>query len=90
MIKALHKELSTHLIDYLILFTAGVFFAISLSIVRGEKLMQFFILVVFTALYIIWGIYHHATHGGLHIKIVLEYILIGFTVLYLLQMIISP
>lgn len=52
--------------------------------------MQFFILVIFTALYIIWGIYHHATHGDLHIKIVLEYILIGFTILYLLQMIISP
>jgi hypothetical protein len=84
------KEIKKHLFDYLLLISAGVFFVVALNIFRGERLIDFIILLAFTSFYIIWGIYHHIIDDTLHLKIVLEYVLIGFTLLFLLKMIIFP
>ena len=88
--KFIHKELKTHTFDYLLFLTAGTFFLISLNIFKGERLIEFVILLAFISFYIIWGIYHHIIENTLHFKIVLEYVLIGFTVLFLLKMLILP
>ncbi|QQG44537.1 MAG: hypothetical protein HYW86_01315 [Candidatus Roizmanbacteria bacterium] len=90
LIKYLKVELKKHLFDYLILLTAGVFFLMGLSLFKGEKLMEFLIIFAFTSLYIIWGIYHHIIENTLHLKAVIEYILIAFTLIFLMKIIIFP
>ncbi|MFA6017221.1 MAG: hypothetical protein WC744_03990 [Patescibacteria group bacterium] len=84
------KELKNHLFDYLLLITAGIFFLILLNIFRGERVIEFVILVCFAFFYIIWGVYHHIVNETLHLKTVVEYILIAFIIIFLLKIIILP
>ncbi len=84
------KELNKSLFDYLFLITAGIFFLISVNLLRGERLLQFIVLLAFVAFYIVWGIYHHIAENSLHLKTVIEYILIGFTLIFLLKIVILP
>ncbi len=86
----LRKELKKNLFDYLMLLTAGVFFIVSVNIYRGERWLEFIILVAFALFYIVWGIYHHIAEDSLHLKTVIEYILIAFTIIFLLKIIILP
>lgn len=86
----LNHEIKKHLFDYLLLITAGVFFLLSINLFQGERFLEFVILLSFVSFYILWGIYHHVVSQDLHLKIVLEYILIGFTIVFLLKMIILP
>jgi len=90
LIVHLKKELSKSMFDYLLLITAGIIFLISLNIFKGERLLEFIILFIFTSFYILWGIYHHIIEDSLHLKIVVEYILIAFTIMFLLKIIILP
>lgn len=89
-IKHLKKEFRKHTFDYLLFTTAGVFFLLGLSIFRGERLLEFIILLAFVSFYVIWGLYHHIIEDSIHLKTVLEYVLIGFTVLFLIKVIILP
>lgn len=86
----IHTELKRHLTDYLLLFTSGILFLMGVQIVRAEKTKLFSLLIVFTGFYIVWGLYHHARKQSLHLKTVIEYILIGFSVLFLLRIIFLP
>jgi len=86
----LKKEVKSHIFDYLFLVTAGIFFLVAVNVFKGERLLEFIILLAFTSFYIIWGIYHHIIEDSLHLKIVIEYILIAFTILFLLKIIIFP
>jgi len=90
MIKFLKKELEKYFFDYLLLFTAGIFFILSLNLFRGERFLEFIVLLSFISFYIVWGIYHHLINDKFHLKIVLEYIMIGFIFLFLLKIIIFP
>jgi hypothetical protein len=84
------KELKKHALDYLVLITAGIFFLVIANISRGERLVQFFTLVAYASFYIIWGVYHHLVEDSLHLKTVIEYILIAFTIIFMLKIIILP
>lgn len=84
------KELRAHLFDYLLLVTAGIFFLIILNSVRGERFLEFFVVLLYVSFYIVWGVYHHLFEDSLHLKNVVEYILIGFTILFLLKILILP
>lgn len=86
----LKKELKDHLFDYLLLITAGIFFLILLNIFRGQRTIEFVILVSFAFFYIIWGVYHHIINKTLYLKTVVEYILIAFIIIFLLKIIILP
>jgi hypothetical protein len=86
----LNKELKNHLYDYLLLITAGIFFLILLNIFHGERMIEFIILISFAFFYIIWGIFHHIINETLHLKTVVEYILIAFIIIFLLKIIILP
>ena len=86
----LKKELTTHLFDYLLLITAGVFFLTLLNLFRGQRVIEFIVLVSFAFFYIIWGVYHHIINETLHLKTVVEYILIAFIIIFLLKIIILP
>ena len=90
MFNHLKKELKKHSLDYLLLVTAGIFFLISLQIFKGERLLEFILLLFFVSFYIIWGIYHHALNKDIHLKTILEYVLIGFTIIFLLKILIFP
>ncbi|MFA5770710.1 MAG: hypothetical protein WC894_04425 [Patescibacteria group bacterium] len=86
----LKKELKDHLFDYLLLFTAGIFFLILFNIFRGQRVIEFFVLISFAFFYIIWGVYHHIINETLHLKTVVEYVLIAFIIIFLLKIIILP
>ena len=86
----LKKELKNHFFDYLLLITAGIFFLILLNIFRGQGVIEFIVLVSFAFFYIIWGVYHHIINETLHLKTVIEYILIAFIIIFLLKIIILP
>jgi len=90
LLNHLVKELKKNLFDYLLLITAGIIFITSISIFRGERIIEFIILLIFVSFYIFWGIYHHLQETGLHLKIVVEYILIGFIFVFLLKLVILP
>lgn len=74
-----------HVFEYLLLATAGVFFIFLLSLFKGNRQNQFIVMVFFAALYLLWGIIHHHIHRTLHVKIVIEYILIAALGIFLLQ-----
>jgi len=84
------KEIKGSALDYLLLMTAGIFFLVSINVFKGERLLEFIILLAFTSFYIIWGISHHIIKDTLHLKTVIEYILIAFTIIFLLKIIILP
>lgn len=86
----LKKEFKRHYLDYTLLLVAGVFFLVSINLFKGQRFLEFVILLLFVSFYIIWGIYHHIVENTLHLKTVVEYILIGFTLLFLLKLIILP
>lgn len=86
----LKKEFKNHLFDYILLITAGIFFLILLNIFRGQRTIEFIVLVSFAFFYIIWGVYHHIINETLHLKTVVEYILIAFIIIFLLKIIILP
>ncbi len=90
LVAYLKKEVKKNLLDYLLLFTAGVFFIILINIFKGERFLEFIVLLAFAIFYITWGIYHHIAEDTLHLKTVIEYILIGFTVTFLLKILILP
>ena len=90
IIKYLDHEIKKHTFDYLLLMTAGIFFLISIIIFKGERLIEFILLLAFAGFYIIWGIRHHIMDDSLNLKTVIEYILIAFTMIFLLRIIIFP
>jgi len=90
LLKQIKKEILKHPFDYLLFMTMGVFFILSLHMFRGERLLEFIILLAFVTFYIIWGIYHHLIENTIHLKVVLEYILIGFTLLFLIKILVMP
>ena len=90
LVHHLKKEVKSHTFDYLLLITAGIFFLVAVNFFRGQRLLEFTILLAFSGFYIIWGVYHHLIEDSLHLRTVIEYILIGFTILFLLKIIIFP
>ena len=86
----LKKEFKNNIFDYLLLVTAGIFFLIIFNIFRGQRIIEFFVLISFAFFYIVWGVYHHIINQTLYLKTVVEYILIAFIIIFLLKIIILP
>ena len=87
--KALKSEFGTHYVDYLILITATVFFLLFLKFFQGERNASYLTVLTFGAFYIVWGIVHHLRDESIHLKNVLEYILISFGVILLMMVLFS-
>jgi hypothetical protein len=45
--------------------------------VRPDRTLQLAIAIATAVGYVLWGIVHHVMEGDLHIRLVIEYILIG-------------
>jgi len=82
-LSSIRRELLHHGFDYLILFISGCFFLAFLQSSQGDRFLGFVGILMFASSYIIWGLYHHGTQKTLHIKNLVEYILIGFTIIFL-------
>lgn len=80
------EDIGDHIFEYLLLITSAVLYLTFLSIFRAEPTKQFIVTVLFVMYYILWGIIHHTRDQSLHLKIVLEYIVIGAIALMLLRM----
>ncbi len=84
LLKHIRQEIwHRHLFDYLHIFTAAVFFVLTIRLFAGIRSIQIFMFIAFTAFYICWGIYHHILTKTLRLKIMLEYMLIGFAIIFL-------
>lgn len=70
---------------YLALGSIAVLLLISLYYSRGNNQIQFYIIALFVAIYVIWGILHHIIDNSLRLSVVLEYILLSATALFLLK-----
>lgn len=84
-IKKIKADLKRHGLEYALFLTSSVIFIAFLSLFKGQHTKQFFISMIFIAYYVLWGIIHHMRDQSLHLKIVLEYIIIGGLALFLLQ-----
>ena len=85
MIRHIKKEVwQNHIFDYLLLATAAVFFVLAMKLFAGEKNVQTLLVIAFAGFYIIWGMYHHIVTKTMRIKIMLEYVIVGVTVLFFL------
>ncbi len=89
-IHTIQKELKKHLFDYLLLVTGGVVFLLFLRLFNGYRTYSFIIISLFVGYYIYWGQYHHTRTKQVRLTHIVEYILIGFTVLFLLLLLIQP
>ncbi|HLL60326.1 MAG TPA: hypothetical protein VK338_01290 [Candidatus Nitrosocosmicus sp.] len=83
--KHIKKEFHKHLFDYLFLLSASVFCIIVLSLLRNDSFSQFIVLTSYVILYLVWSIAHHVKLKDLNFKIVLEYILIAGTALFIIK-----
>lgn len=86
----LKKELAKHWHDYTLLVIAGFLFLVTLYNFKGNPQAQFVSSGIFVVFYVLWGIYHHAYEKTLHIKNVLEYLLMGLLFITLLYVVIFP
>lgn len=75
------KRSFVHFFILLVILAAGVFTFIS---VRPNTSLQLFVGIVTAAVYVLWGLIHHAMQKDLHQKIVVEYLLIGTIAIVLL------
>lgn len=73
----MNVDIQKHIGYYICLVFIGALGLFLISQTAYDKKLQM-VIVVFTALfYSGWGILHHCLHHDLHIKIVVEYVLIG-------------
>ncbi len=77
MMTKAENDIKHHIFEYLLLITSGIFFVVFLAIFRGQHSKQFIIASLFILYYISWALIHHARDQSLHLKIVLEYLIIG-------------
>ncbi len=75
------KELSAHGAEYLLLVAGGMFFLTALSVFQGQEKESLLVLVLFAVFYLLWGVHHHLGARTLHVKNVLEYLLVGLIIL---------
>lgn len=90
IIHSAHRELKKHLFDYLLLFTGGIIFLLFLRLFQGYRTYSFIVIFLFVGFYVFWGQYHHTKTNSVRLSHIVEYILIGFTVLFLLLLLIQP
>jgi len=77
MIKALKKDIQKHIIQYSVLLL-GLFINFSVFLMfDGQTTVRNIASFTFGGFYFLWGVIHHLFLKDLHLKIALEYLLIG-------------
>jgi hypothetical protein len=83
--KHIHQELTDHRFDYFFLVISSVFFLGVLITLQGNTFGQFITIASYIIFYLLWSLIHHYQTGTLKYKIMLEYILISATMLFILK-----
>lgn len=84
LIHHVRKEIwHNHLFDYLLIATGAILFILGVRVLSGMPGAQAFLFVAFTVFYICWGIYHHIVTKTMRLKVMLEYLLIGSSIIFL-------
>ncbi|MBI2611203.1 hypothetical protein HYW54_00465 [Candidatus Gottesmanbacteria bacterium] len=78
-------DIHLHLVHYIFLLSILVGGVISFLVLSGNAEKQFQVVLMTAILYFLWGIAHHHLEGDLHIKIVIEYLLISILSVILLK-----
>jgi hypothetical protein len=86
----LKTEVVPHAFDYSVFAFSGILFLMAMHAFKGQGFLETVALFIFIAFYVVWGIYHHILDGSIHLKTVIEYMLIGFTVFFLIKIILFP
>lgn len=87
----IHREIwHMHLFDYTFMVLAAGMFVYATRYFVGYRQMQFYAVLAFTSLYILWGVYHHIVTRSFRLRILLEYALIGFMILFFSLTLIFP
>ena len=72
MIKNFQKHF-THYLVYLVIFCGGLALLVA---TKGNTKVQALSVLLIAFLYFLWSMVHHYVHHQLHVKVVVEYILI--------------
>ncbi|MBI3980823.1 hypothetical protein HY345_02385 [Candidatus Microgenomates bacterium] len=70
------KEIKKYLFHYLFLAIILFFGVVIFMMVGFDKTLQLNVAILTIASYFLWGIIHHFLKDDLHIKVVIEYLLI--------------
>lgn len=76
-------------LHYIVLFCIVGVGATAFFQFAGNSSFQLFIGIVTTLAYVGWGIIHHALHGDLHMKVVVEYAVIAIIGIFFLVAVIG-
>jgi hypothetical protein len=71
------KDFSKHPLHYFVLLSIQLVGLWGLFWFGYQPAMQLSILISMSVSYVVWGIVHHHEHHDLHLKIVIEYILVA-------------
>lgn len=85
LFKKIEQDALHHITEYILLVLTAMIYVALMSALRGDHTKQYIITGCFVVYYIVWGIIHHSRDQSLHLKVVLEYILIGALALLLLR-----
>lgn len=72
----------THYLLLIAILAAGIIFFYYFAAFPER---QFFVVIATSVSYLIWGIVYHLMEGDLHLKIVVEYLLIALLAIVLLR-----
>jgi hypothetical protein len=75
------KQSVVHFLVLIAILAVGIYTFIS---VRPDTTTQLFVGIVTATAYVLWGLIHHAIKKDLHLKIMVEYLLIGTIAIVLL------
>ena len=75
---------------FLILIAILVLGIATFFMVAGNPTAQLVTAIVTSVAYVAWGILHHAIDGDLHLKIVIEYALVGTIAILFLYFVMRP
>lgn len=88
--KNIHLDLAHKTAEYLLLITAGIFFLVLIALAKSQPVKQYGLLLTFAVFYVGWAIIHHIKDKSLHLRVILEYILIGCVGLILARLLFLP
>jgi hypothetical protein len=71
------KKISNYYLILLVILNIG---ALMFYLLRFDPLYQMWVMVLTSFAYILWGLIHHFLEEDLHLKVILEYILIAMLV----------
>jgi len=70
--------------DYIVLAAGLIIGVLGYRIFSTNQQVEIILIISLGGFYFIWGIWHHFREGDLHVKIILEYLLIAVLAVVLL------